>query len=49
MKENELKNHQLLEVCGIEIFRKIQRKQIIEDAKDESEQVVEANSSENNR
>ncbi len=28
-----LKNHQTLEMCAMEIFKKIQKKKIVEDAK----------------
>ena len=38
MPENKknLKNHQMLEICGVEIFKKIQRKKIIRDTQKES-------------
>ena len=35
-KNKNLKNHQLLEISGVEIFKKIQRKKIIENSKKES-------------
>ncbi len=31
-KPKKLNNHQILEVCGVEIFKKIKRKLIIADA-----------------
>lgn len=33
LKKNNLKNKQILETCGVEIFKKIQRKKVIADAK----------------
>lgn len=37
MEENtqELKNHQLLEICGVKIFKQIERKVILEKSKNE--------------
>jgi len=34
--QKKLKNHQLLETCGVQMFKKIQRKNIIETAKAKS-------------
>lgn len=34
---NQLKNHQLLEVCGLEIFKNISKKKVIEDIRGEKD------------
>ncbi len=39
-QKNNLKNKQILETCGVEIFKKIQRKKVIADAKGKSKNLL---------
>lgn len=45
-EKKNLKNHQLLEICGVNIFKKIERKKIIERS---SKERGIANSTENTK
>lgn len=40
---NNLKNHQLLEICGLEIFKTISKKKVIEDTRGEPGDVSKGN------
>ncbi len=39
-KPKRLNNHQILEVCGVEIFKKIKRKLIIADANKDFKNII---------
>lgn len=41
---NKLKNHQLLEICGLEIFKTISKKKVVEDTRGEPGGVTNGNS-----
>lgn len=40
---NNLKNHQLLEICGLEIFKSISKNKVIEDTRGEPGGVTNEN------
>jgi hypothetical protein len=40
---NNLKNHQLLEICGLEIFKTISKNKVIEDTRGEPGGVTSGN------